>query len=469
MNDDLLTRTSLQAFADHRREGFEWELRNLVEMPTISADARRRESIWRCAEYARDMFFRYGFEGEILETGGNPIVLGCMGRDPELPTVTVYNHLDVQPADEPGWTSDPFRLVVDGDCFKGRGTTDDKGPAITAFYGAIAAREAGVPVNIRFIWEMEEEIGSPSFHNAMERHRAKLATDLVVVSDTIWITRGKPSTPAGLRGLMGFVLSLETAEHDLHSGLVGGAARNPLSELIKVVATLMDGETGRVLVPGFYKDAEKPTRQELEGWLNSGFDVKVFKQDQALKSLRTEDPLKVMKRIWARPTMEVHGILGGYTGPGIKTAIPPRAEVKMSCRLVPGMDEHETFERIQAFVTKHFPDVIVREDHGLAPFRGHVAGAYAEAVKDAYRFAFGAPCAFTREGGSIGAVKIMEDLLGAPVYFLGLSLPSHGYHAPNENYDWEQASGGMALFARFFESASHIGKSQQAESKALTL
>lgn len=466
MNDALSTRESLQAFADRRREGFEWELRNLVEMPTVSADSRRRDEMWRCAEYARDMFFRYGFEAEILETGGNPIVLGCMGRDPGLPTVTVYNHLDVQPADEPGWTTDPFRMAIDGNCFRGRGTTDDKGPAITTFYGAIAAREAGVPVNIRFLWEMEEEIGSPSFRSALERQREKLATDLVVVSDTIWVTRGKPSTPAGLRGLMGFVLTLETAEHDLHSGLVGGAARNPLSELMTVVASLLDGETGRVKIPGFYKDVVKPSAEELEGWLNSGFDVEVFKRDHALKSLRSEDPLKVMKRIWGRPTMDVHGVVGGYTGPGIKTAIPPRAEVKLSCRLAPGMDAHRTFERIQAFVAKHFPDVIVREDHGLAPFRGHVTGAYAEAVKEAYRFAFGATCAFTREGGSIGAVKIMEDVLEAPVYFLGLSLPSHGYHAPNENYDWEQASGGMALFARFFESASRIGKPQPTESPA---
>lgn len=457
MSDDLLTRESLQAFSDHRREGFEWELRNLVEIPTISADPRRREEMWRCAEYARDMFFRYGFEAEILDTGGNPVVLGTMGQDPAFPTVTVYNHLDVQPADEREWTSDPFRMLVEGNCYKGRGTTDDKGPAVTAFYGAIAAREAGVPVNVRFLWEGEEEVGSPSFRNALERHRAKLETDLVVVSDTIWVTRGRPSTPAGLRGLLGFTLSLETAAHDLHSGLVGGAARNPLSELMKVVSSMMDGETGHVKIPGFYADAVMPTGEELQGWLSSGFDVEVFKRDHALKLLRTEDPLKVMKRIWGRPTMEVHGVVGGYTGPGIKTAIPPRAEVKMSCRLAPGMDPHRTFRRIATFAAERFPDVTVTEGHSLAPFRGRITGPHAQAVKDAYRFAFGVPCAFTREGGSIGAVKTMEDILGVPVHFLGLSLPSHGYHAPNENYDWEQASGGMALFARFFENISRVG------------
>lgn len=462
MDAETMTRESLQAFADRRREGFEWELRNLVEMPTISADPGCRDHIWRCAEYARDMFFRYGFEGEILETGGHPIVYGTLGRDPHLPTVTVYNHLDVQPATEPGWHTDPFRMVIDGDVFRGRGTTDDKGPAITAFYGAIAAKEANLPVNIRFLWEMEEEVGSPSFRNAMERHRGKLATDLVVVSDTIWVTRGKPATPAGLRGLLTFVLTLETAEHDMHSGLVGGAARNPLSELMKVVAEMMDGESGKVKIPGFYDDVVKPEPEELEHWLNAGFDVEVFKRDHGIKSLRTEDPLKLMKRIWGRPTMDVHGVVGGYSGVGIKTAVPPRAEVKMSCRLVPGMDAHSTFERIRAFVVKHFPDVVVREDHSLAPFRGHVSGPYAEAVKDAYRFAFGHPCVFTREGGSIGAVTTMENVLGAPVYFLGLSLPSHGYHAPNENYDWEQASGGIALFARFFEHAARLGRAPEA-------
>jgi acetylornithine deacetylase/succinyl-diaminopimelate desuccinylase-like protein len=455
MNQELMTRDSLQAFAERRREGFEWELRNLVEMPTVSSDADRRDTMWRCADYARDMFFRYGFEGEILETSGNPIVVGTMGRDSSLPTITVYNHLDVQPADEPEWRTDPFRMIVDGNVFRGRGTTDDKGPAVTAFYGAIAAKEAGVPANIRFVWEMEEEIGSPSFHQAMERHKNRLATDLVVVSDTIWVTRGKPSTPAGLRGLLCFSLSLETAEHDMHSGLVGGAARNPLSELMTVVATMMDGESGRVKIPGFYKDVLKPEPQELEGWLHSGFDVDGFKRDHGIKSLRTEDPLKVMKRIWGRPTMEVHGVVGGYSGPGTKTIVPARAEVRMSCRLVPGMDNHRTFERIRAFVNKNFPDVKIHEDHGMVPYKGQVTGLHAGAVKDAYEFGFGVPCVFTREGGSIGAVTSMEQVLGAEVYFLGLSLPSHGYHAPNENYDWEQASGGIAMFAHFFEHAAH--------------
>ncbi|BDU71000.1 M20/M25/M40 family metallo-hydrolase [Mesoterricola silvestris] len=454
MNADALTREALAAFAQAKRQAFEAELRTLVEIPSVSSDPDRAADIRRCAEAAVDLFRRHGGEATLLETEGNPLVLGRFDLDPALPTLTVYNHMDVQPANEPEWTTEPFRMEIAGDTYRGRGTTDDKGPALSAFFGALAAREAGVPLNVHFLWELEEEIGSPSFRGGLERHKDLLGTQAIVVSDTVWLTRGKPSTPAGLRGLKGFRLTLETASHDLHSGVVGGAARNPLAELMGVVAAMVDGHTGKVKIPHFYRKVVKPSRKELKEWAHSGFSVETFMADHEIHSLRTGNPLKVMKRIWGRPTMEVHGVVGGYTGPGIKSAVPPRAEVKMSCRLVPDMDEASTFDLIRTFLATHYPDVQLHEEHGLAPFKGHVSGPYAEAVKDAYAFAFGAPCRFTREGGSIGAVKTMEDVLGCEVYFLGLSLPSHGYHAPNENYDWEQASGGIAAFARYFQVVS---------------
>ena len=456
MNPSLLTREALAQFAAESRAAFEAELKTLVEIPSISADPDHQGDIRRCAEAARSLFERHGGKAEILETSGNPFIHGWFGEDPSQRTITVYNHMDVQPANEPEWLADPFTFVMDGDTYKGRGSTDDKGPAVTAFFGALAARRAGVPLNIHFLWELEEEIGSPSFEGGLNHHQDRLKTDAIVVSDTVWITRGRPSTPAGLRGLKGFRLTLETADHDLHSGVVGGAARNPLMELIKVVAEMVDGETGKVKIPGFYDAVVKPGAKELAEWERSGFSVETFKKDHMITGMRTEAPLKVMKRVWGRPTMEVHGVVGGYTGPGIKSAVPPRAEVKLSCRLVPDMDEHTTMGLIRAFIGKHFPDVQVHEEHGLAPFKGHVTGPYAEAIKDAYQFAFNAPCCFTREGGSIGAVKTMEDVLGCDVFFLGLSLPSHGYHAPNENYDWEQAGGGMAAFAHYFETVSSI-------------
>jgi len=459
MNLELLTREALTAFASDHREEFEAELRLLVEIPSISAEPTRAGDVRRCAEAARNLFERHGGQAEILETDGNPFIHGWFGDDPGVSTITVYNHMDVQPANEPEWTAEPFNFVVDGDTYRGRGSTDDKGPAVTALFGALAAKKAGIPLNIHFLWELEEEIGSPNFAGGLEKHKDRFKTDAIVVSDTVWLTRGKPSTPAGLRGLKGFLLTLETADHDLHSGVVGGAARNPLAELIELVSKMMDGDTGKVKIPGFYKEVVKPSKKELAGWATSGFTTETFMKDHMLKGLRTMDPIGILKRVWGRPTMEIHGVVGGYTGPGIKSAVPPRAEVKLSCRLVPDMDEHKTMDRIKKFVKKHNPDVVVHEEHGLAPFKGHVTGPYAEAIREAYQFAFGAPCTFTREGGSIGAVKTMEDILGCQVFFLGLSLPEHGYHAPNENYDWEQAGGGMAAFARYFQTVSGIKKS----------
>ena len=290
MNPALLTREALSQFAKESRWDFEMELKALVEIPSISADPAHQGDVRRVAEAARSLFERHGGRAEILETSGNPLIHGWFGEDPSLPTITVYNHLDVQPANEPEWTADPFTFVVEGDTYRGRGSTDDKGPAVSAFFGAMAARRAGVPLNIHFLWETEEEIGSPSFEGGLNLHKDRFRTQAIVVSDTVWVTRGRPSTPAGLRGLKGFRLTLETADHDLHSGVVGGAARNPLAELIKVVATLMDGETGKVKVPGFYDEVVKPSKQELEEWANAGFSVETFKKDHMITGMRTEDP-----------------------------------------------------------------------------------------------------------------------------------------------------------------------------------
>lgn len=450
MDDRLLSREALAAFAARRRADFEAWLAELVNIPTVSADPARAADVRRGAEAARARLATVGATAEVLETEGHPLVYGRFPGDPSWPTVTLYNHMDVQPADGDAWTTDPFRLTTKGDRYYGRGATDDKGPALAALLGAVAAREAGVPVTIAFLWEFEEEVGSAHFEGAVTRYRERLRTDSVVVSDTVWTARGKPSSPAGLRGMKTFRLTLETAETDTHSGMVGGAARNPLAELMQVVSACVDGRTGEVLIPGFYDDVEPLSDADARDFLASGFSVDTFVRDHGLKSLRTSDALEVMRRIWARPTFEVHGVVGGYTGPGVKAIVPPRAEVKCSCRIVPNMTTAKTMALVQDFIRSRFPDVQLHEGHGLEPFKGQTTGPLADAVRDAYRFAFGATPAFTREGGSIGAVPTMERVLGAPVLFLGLSLPEHGYHAPNEHFDWGQAEGGIAAFARYF-------------------
>jgi len=211
-----------------------------------------------------------------------------------------------------------------------------------------------------------------------------------------------------------------------------------------------------VKIKGFYDHVEKPSKRELDQFRASGFSVKKFKSDHLFKSIRTDNSLELMQRIWAMPTMEIHGVVGGYTGPGIKTIIPPRATVKVSCRLVPNQDPRKILKLVRAFVKKHNPDVQLIEDAAMQPYRAPTSGQLADAVRGAMKFAFGREPVFVREGGSIGAVISMERYLKCPVMFLGLSLPEHGYHAPNENYDWQQASGGMVAFAKYFDEVSAL-------------
>ena len=446
-----LDKKSLLAFADRERSAFENALKELVEIPTVSSEPDRKNDIRRCADRAASLIRDLGGKAEVLETEGNPLVHGTFDGAASAPSVTIYNHLDVQPASretEP-WDTDPFVFTKQGDRYLGRGTTDDKGPALTALYGIRAARGAGVRTNVQLLWELEEEIGSPSFDAGVREHASKLKTDSVLVSDTIWVSRERPACPAGLRGLQGFELVLETAETDQHSGVTGGAARNPIGELMKLVCEMYDASTGKVKIKGFYDDVVPPSKQELEDFRRSGFTVRKFKKDHGFKSIRTEDSLDVMKRIWAMPTMEIHGVVGGYTGPGYKTVVPPRAAVKVSCRLVQNQNPKKIMKLIRDFVKDRNKDVRIESEAAMLPYKAPTTGPLADAVREAMKFAFGREPVFVREGGSIGAVVSMEKVLEAPVMFLGLSLPEHGYHAPNENYDWRQASGGMVAFAKY--------------------
>jgi acetylornithine deacetylase/succinyl-diaminopimelate desuccinylase-like protein len=445
------SRDEARAHARAVRRRWEQELATLVELPSVSVDPAHAGDVRRTAAAAARLIRTLGGEATIVPTGGHPLVHGRFQRDRRFPTVTVYNHLDVQPADEPEWRSDPFRFTRRGDRYVGRGTTDDKGPALAALFGARYAMDRDVPINLQLLWELEEEIGSPHFERTIRRHRRRLATDAVIVSDTIWVSRKQPAVPVGLRGLQGLRLTLRTGTTDQHSGTTGGAARNPVAELAELIAAMLDARTGRVKIPGFYRGVVPPTRRELEDLRRSGFSVAHFKRDHGFRSLRTDDPLEVMQRLWCRPTLEVHGIAGGYQGPGVKTVVPPVATAILSCRLVPDMNPAAVVRQVRDFVRRRAPGVEVAPEHALAPFRGHTRGPHVDAIRGAVRFAFGREPVFVREGGSIGAVMSMERVLRAPVYFLGLSLPEHGYHAPNEYFDWRQAEGGILAFAKYFE------------------
>src|SRR5262245_33047948 len=287
-----LTKAGLFDFARRHRGEFESLLAEFVGVPTVSADPAHLRDIERGAELAAATLKRFGAEVRLHRVeGGHPVLHAAFGSDPTRPTVTVYNHMDVQPASretEP-WATEPFVFTKKGDTYYGRGTTDDKGPALSALFGAKAALEAGVPVNIRFLWELEEEIGSPHFAATLKTIENALRTDVVVVSDTVWVSRGRPSISSGLRGLQRFTFTLETAATDQHSGTTGGAARNPVAELAQLASEMHDARTGRVKIPGFYEDVASLTRSEAADFKSSGFSVPRFMKDHGFRSLRTRD------------------------------------------------------------------------------------------------------------------------------------------------------------------------------------
>jgi acetylornithine deacetylase/succinyl-diaminopimelate desuccinylase-like protein len=446
----------LDAYIKNSRAEFEDLLGEFVEVPTISMDPERKGDIRRGAELARQYLEAIGAKAEIVETPGNPVVFGRIESSPEHPTLTIYNHADVQPADPEEWHKAPFTFFKEGERYEGRGTTDDKGPALTAMLASRYAAQNGVPLNINFIWELEEEIGSPNFEHFIRNNADRLKTDSVLVSDTIWISRNRPAIPYGLRGAMMLTMTLETGAKDVHSGLTGGPARNPIAEISKIITDCFDAEKGRVKIKGFYDDVRRATKKEVQSFLDSGFTTKKFKAAHELKGLRFEEPERVLKAIMAEPTFEVHGIAGGYQGPGVKTIVPYRAQAKISCRLVPDQQPKKVFKLIKDFVRERNPDVKVEFISALGPYLGQFEGPYADAASRAMKYAFGRGPAFTREGGSIGAVVTMEKYLKAPIVFLGLSLPEHGYHAKNENFDWGMASGGMKMFVRYLDEISRL-------------
>ena len=446
----------LQKYVDASRLDYESKLAALVEVPTVSMEPERRTDMQRGALIAAQYLRAFGARSDVVPTGGHPLVHGHL--DVGAPrTITIYNHLDVQPAHiDDGWEYEPFVFRNEDGRYEGRGTTDDKGPALTALFAARYAAENGIPLNFRFLWELEEEIGSPHFESFLKPRRDALKTDSIVVSDTIWIARGKPAISYGLRGLQSVTLELETGTKDVHSGLTGGAARNPLVELAAIVSECYDVKTNKIKIPGFYDEVLKPTKVEIDSFLAAGWSPTSFKAAHGLRRLRDGDKRALVENIWTKPTFEVHGFVGGYTGPGVKTAIPPRAQMKISMRLVPNQKPAKIYALFRNFVQAKNPDVVVKPDAALGPYLGQFDGPYAEAAKQAMTIGFGKKPAFIREGGSIGAVVTMQQHLRAPIVFLGLSLPEHGYHAPNENFDWGQAGGGMKAFVSYFDAVSRL-------------
>jgi acetylornithine deacetylase/succinyl-diaminopimelate desuccinylase-like protein len=309
--------------------------------------------------------------------------------------------------------------------------------------------------------------GSPSFAAALSSlvkgaAGSGLRTDSIMVSDTIWPSAAKPAIPYGLRGLLAFVVRLRTGEKAVHSGTTGGAARNPVTELAALVTDCQDVRTGRVKIPGFYDGVRKLTAAERRGLGASAASLTSFRNAHGLRSLRVSTRRRLAEVIMAEPTFEVHGIVGGYAGPGVKTIVPHEAEAKISCRLVPGQRPRQVLACVKRFIAQRCPDARVELEAALEPYLGDLDGPFLQAAARAAREAFGKKPAMTREGGSIGAVVTMARLLRKEVVLLGLSLPEDGYHALDESFAWSQAARGIELFYRYFRHLAALGGNPRA-------
>ena len=445
-----------RAWAEGHRAFFEEHLRTLVELPTVSVDPTRGPETEACAEAALALVRHFGGTATLLRVGGKPYVHARFG-DPGRPSVLVYNHLDVQPADEPEWKGEPFRMRIEGERYLGRGTTDDKGPALTCLLAIAHSVRRGSPTCFQLLWEFEEEVGSPHFAEMMREHRPSLGdVRAVLVSDTLWVSAEQPSMDVGLRGFLGLVLKLRTADVDAHSGVVGGGAPNPLAGLARVLAACFDAKTGRILVPGVLDDVKPVSDAEMDLYVRSGFDVERFRSTYGFRRLMAETPRELLRRLWTQPTFEIHGISGGYQGPGIKSIVPASAEAKVSLRLVPGQSPARVIESIRRFVAEVDPMVEVVPLGSAPAFVTSVDAPECKAMDRAAERVLGKGLALTRGGGSIPAVAIMAEVLRAPVLLMGLSLPEHGYHAPNEFFDWTQARRGVELYASWFEELERL-------------
>ena len=444
------------AFIRANRERYLDELTAWIACPSISADPAYAADVRASAETAAARMRAAGLSGEVLETAGHPVAYGAWLGAPGAPTILIYGHHDVQPADPLAlWTTPPFEAAVRDGKIYGRGSVDDKGQVLMHL-AAIEAHlriNGALPVNVKVVVEGEEEIGSPNFDAFLARERERLACDVVVVSDTAVFAEDVPSLTVSLRGLVHWEIIVHGPASDLHSGYSGGIVRNPLEALAQMLATLKDRE-GRVAVAGFYDGVRELTAAERTGYARLPFDEAREAHALGVPKLAGEAGYAPLERMWRRPTLELNGMYGGYQGPGAKTIIPSFARAKISARLVPSQDP----AHVKRTVSEHLqrvapPGVRVEvEAHGdvraVETSRDHPAVA---AAARAMERGFGKPPVFIGTGGTIGPVSSFDRILGLPQVLIGVGLPDDAIHAPNEKFDLGQFYGGIETMTYLYD------------------
>jgi acetylornithine deacetylase/succinyl-diaminopimelate desuccinylase-like protein len=453
---------SVAEYVTQNQEKFQSDLFRLLEIPSVSTDPERKGEVARCAEEVALQMRAAGLQQvAVMQTPGHPVVYGEWLGAPGAPTVLIYGHYDVQPEDPVDlWTSPPFQPTVrDGKVFA-RGATDDKGQVIAHVKAveALIQSEGKLPVNVKFIIEGEEEIGSRNLAPFLEKNKAMLGADVLVISDSAMFAPGQPSIVYGLRGLAYVQVELKGADSDLHSGVFGGAVPNPGFELCKLVAQLKD-DKGRILVPGFYDKVVDLSAQEREDYAKLPFDNEAFRQELNVPGLSGEEGWTPLEQRSGRPTLEINGMLCGWTGPGAKTVLPSKAMAKISCRLVPNQDPEEIARLLEEHIRAIAPPTVecnVMSLHGGKPWitpREHPA---LDCANRAVKTVFGRDALFVREGGSIPIVVDFQNILGLPGLLVGFGLNSENLHAPDEHFDLGNYAKGIELSAELLrELASY--------------
>ncbi len=445
------------SYAQQHRDQFLEQLKALVAIPSISTLPQHRDDIHRAATWLLDQLRSLDLAAELLPLdNGHPMVYAEWLEAPGKPTVLFYGHYDVQPVDPVNeWRYPPFEPTIVGDDLFARGASDDKGQVFAIIKALESVVHAGgrLPINVKVLIEGEEEIGSPGISRWIERHARKVACDFAWVSDGMLFAPALPTLGIGLRGLLYTEVEVRGASHDLHSGRYGGAAPNPLHAVAGVIAGLKD-KRGRVTVPRFYAAVRDPAPEEKASWERLPFREEDYLRELSISRAPGEQGFSILERLWARPTLEVHGIAGGWTGAGSKTVIPAKAVAKISMRLVPDQKAKTIFRAFEKKVKKLAPpgvEVQVRQLAGGDPVLIDTAAPPVQTAATVAQEVWGKPPVYVREGGSIPVVAKFDQVLKVPTVMFGFGLPDDNLHAPNEKFHIPNFYKGIEMVIRFIE------------------
>ncbi|HEY1462130.1 MAG TPA: dipeptidase [Terriglobales bacterium] len=446
-------------YARQNQHRFLNELKDLLRIPSISTIEEHNSDVRRAAEFVANDLRRIGMENvQVIETNGHPLVYADWLHASGKPTALMYAHYDVQPPDPMNeWISPPFEPAERNNNVYARGAVDDKGQLwmeVKALESLMKSHSGKLPINVKILFEGEEEVGGEAIAAYIRKEKSKLKADFALVCDTELFAPDLPTLCVGLRGLVYTEIEATGAKVDLHSGMYGGAAPNPFFALIEIISKLKDSK-GKILIPGFYSKVKAPTAAELKAWKKLPFNEEHYRKTEVGSTVLTGEPgYSVMYRTWARPTLEVHGMPGGFTAPGAKTVIPARAAAKVSMRLVPNQDPDDILKRYKNYLKKLTPKGIQLNLKVWSKGPACVVGTdnkYIKAATEALHDVFNKKTVFIRSGGSIPIVTDFQDVLKVPSVMMGFGLPDDNLHAPNEKFHIPNFYRGIESICLFFE------------------